>query len=527
MHYPLPTAEGSSTLLGGYNAVREGLKAMAKDVVKSQSAIEAQCKSFIEMRHKQSHRKRECEKSVAVSKKELDRAQQNLKSVKKHYDSACRKAEKAITTRDEAKRNASDPKVQAKIPKFEKSAASAIADCKKYEAQYCKAVVEVRNKQKAHRRNTFKAMNDLQVVDTRRITASKQMLSLFVEMQLRIAKTMNSFMEIAKKKVDAVDPDADIDMFIARAKQESKLKVVPPLQLQDYKFHNSPLLTTAGVTSTFVAPSDHKPPVPGGGAATPQPPGGPSVGPPRPPKVPPVGPPPVGPARPPPGPTDAKVTGTTKPPPVQPPTAPPPPMEEPAAVPTPPAIPSADRRPSVLNNNKEAPTDPESDEPTSAGGAAPALPAIPSAPPKPPSESKSNEPGALVVAKAEYDFKASEDTDLGFDVDDYIIIQDRSDSEWWTGYFPGQPGKIGEFPANYVKIVQDPAAGMYRQVTGLYDYDAAEDGDLTFQTGDEIDLLDDSEQGWWEGMLNNTATGRFPANYVELVSSKAKKVTGR
>ena len=45
---------------------------------------------------------------------------------------------------------------------------------------------------------------------------------------------------------------------------------------------------------------------------------------------------------------------------------------------------------------------------------------------------------------------------------------------------------------------------------------AEEADELPFKTGERIEVLDDSDAGWWEG--RSAATGQrgiFPANYVE------------
>jgi len=60
--------------------------------------------------------------------------------------------------------------------------------------------------------------------------------------------------------------------------------------------------------------------------------------------------------------------------------------------------------------------------------------------------------------------------------------------------------------------------GGFEKAVALFDYNAQEDGDLSFKKGDVITIVKRSEStdDWWTGVAN-TSSGVFPANYVEVV----------
>ncbi|XP_072512306.1 GRB2-related adapter protein 2 isoform X2 [Notamacropus eugenii] len=55
--------------------------------------------------------------------------------------------------------------------------------------------------------------------------------------------------------------------------------------------------------------------------------------------------------------------------------------------------------------------------------------------------------------------------------------------------------------------------GRVRWARALYDFEAEEEDELGFCTGEVVEVLDSSNPSWWTGRLNNRL-GLFPANYV-------------
>lgn len=51
----------------------------------------------------------------------------------------------------------------------------------------------------------------------------------------------------------------------------------------------------------------------------------------------------------------------------------------------------------------------------------------------------------------------------------------------------------------------------------LYDYQAADESEISFDPGDVITHIDQIDEGWWQGLAPDGTYGLFPANYVELI----------
>jgi amphiphysin len=80
-------------------------------------------------------------------------------------------------------------------------------------------------------------------------------------------------------------------------------------------------------------------------------------------------------------------------------------------------------------------------------------------------------------------------------------------------------GKAKPPPPPKPKPLRLTAAPAVETVTALYDYAAQAEGDLSFNAGDEIEIVQrtQNENEWWTGRAHGKE-GQFPGNYVQLSS---------
>ncbi len=127
-------------------------------------------------------------------------------------------------------------------------------------------------------------------------------------------------------------------------------------------------------------------------------------------------------------------------------------------------------------------------------------------------EQQSASQGGNKRAVAQYDYEKAEENELQLREGETITNIDMVDDDWWMGR--NSSGDTGLFPSNYVELVEDGAdnahesteTGNYhadeseapaappvasasnagKTATALYDYEAAEDNELSFPDGATI-----------------------------------------
>uniref|UniRef100_A0A0N4Z1W7 SH3 domain-containing protein n=1 Tax=Parastrongyloides trichosuri TaxID=131310 RepID=A0A0N4Z1W7_PARTI len=127
----------------------------------------------------------------------------------------------------------------------------------------------------------------------------------------------------------------------------------------------------------------------------------------------------------------------------------------------------------------------------------------------------------MIVCTALYDYNSSYEGDLKFSAGDTIVVHERVSDEWLRG----QLGKeFGIFPITFVHIdniesipySRSETLSSIEYVQALYDYNSGTEGDLCFNVGDQIKVVEQINSDWIRGELHGIV-GLVPMTYVQKV----------
>jgi hypothetical protein len=138
-------------------------------------------------------------------------------------------------------------------------------------------------------------------------------------------------------------------------------------------------------------------------------------------------------------------------------------------------------------------------------------------------------PGEGIQALVQFDYEKAEDNEIDLREGEYVTNIEMVDKDWWLGF--NVRGEKGLFPSNYVELVETapehlstnthsapepvppteptpaaPGAADEPSAVALYDYEAAEDNELSFPENAEITNIVSELQFHFMSPFANQAT---------------------
>nr|XP_054766456.1 drebrin-like protein A isoform X1 [Lytechinus pictus] len=101
--------------------------------------------------------------------------------------------------------------------------------------------------------------------------------------------------------------------------------------------------------------------------------------------------------------------------------------------------------------------------------------------------------------------------------------QDQYQQEPYSDPYQDQPPAQDPYPEEPEQELYENQEALQDQgdqgmrARALYDYQAEDDTEITFDPDDIITQIEQIDDGWWRGMAPSGHSGLFPANYVELI----------
>ncbi|XP_059488506.1 SH3 domain-containing kinase-binding protein 1-like isoform X2 [Neocloeon triangulifer] len=121
----------------------------------------------------------------------------------------------------------------------------------------------------------------------------------------------------------------------------------------------------------------------------------------------------------------------------------------------------------------------------------------------------------MVEAIVEFNYKAEQPDELTLNKGDIIQNIVQQEGGWWSGMLNGRKGV---FPDNFVRVLEKKDR---RKCIVLFNYNPANSDELELLVDQEIEILDEVEEGWWKGKLGEKV-GVFPSNFVKVLPEPKK-----
>ncbi|CAO1629540.1 unnamed protein product [Sympodiomycopsis kandeliae] len=122
--------------------------------------------------------------------------------------------------------------------------------------------------------------------------------------------------------------------------------------------------------------------------------------------------------------------------------------------------------------------------------------------------------------RALYSYSSQESSDLAFDENAIILAHPPlgGEGDWYLGtLLTGGSQRQGLLPRSYVSELKPAVTGR-----ALYDFAGGSSGEATFSEGDELNIVDDEEDGWLR-LEQDGSVKIAPASYVDLDVGTTKK----
>ncbi|KAH3767941.1 hypothetical protein Pelo_32 [Pelomyxa schiedti] len=122
--------------------------------------------------------------------------------------------------------------------------------------------------------------------------------------------------------------------------------------------------------------------------------------------------------------------------------------------------------------------------------------------------------GSTTYAVAKCKFDAQTDAQLSIQQGETIEVLKKYPQGWTYGR--NKDGKVGIFPSSYVEETTAAAIGPVKfRVRAIYDYTGSSPSELSFKTGDDLDIVADNLPGGWWRAVTQGKIGHIPSGFVQ------------